>query len=85
MGIVCQDLVGACRPFLVIENVVVSSEFRRSGIGRLLMDSIEAVAREQNCYYIILVSGGQRKEAHRFYAALGYKDEAVEGYRKHLA
>lgn len=34
MGIVCQDLVGDCRPFMVIENVVVSSRARRQGIGK---------------------------------------------------
>lgn len=85
MGIVCQDLVGECRPFMVIENVVVSNRFRRLGIGKQLMMNIEAIAREKNCSYVIFVSGGQRKEAHAFYEKLGFKDEKVEGYRKHLS
>ncbi|WP_145025744.1 GNAT family N-acetyltransferase [Paenibacillus sp. Y412MC10] len=85
MGIVCQDLVGECRPFMVIENVVVSDRFRRLGIGKQLMINIEAIARERDCYYVIFVSGGQRKEAHAFYEKLGFKDEKVEGYRKHLS
>lgn len=85
MGIICQDLVGECRPFMVIENVVVSDRFRRLGIGKQLMMNIEAIARERDCNYVILVSGGQRKEAHAFYEKLGFKDEKVEGYRKHLS
>lgn len=85
MGIVCQDLVGECRPFMVIENVVVSDRFRRLGIGKQLMMNIEAIACEKNCSYVIFVSGGQRKEAHAFYEKLGFKDEKVEGYRKHLS
>nr|WP_145160541.1 GNAT family N-acetyltransferase [Paenibacillus terrae] len=85
MGIVCQDLVGECRPFMVIENVVVSDRFRRLGIGKQLMMNIEAIAGEKNCSYVIFVSGGQRKEAHAFYEKLGFKDEKVEGYRKHLS
>ncbi|WP_438493850.1 GNAT family N-acetyltransferase [Paenibacillus sp. IHBB 3054] len=85
MGIECQDLVGDCRPFMVIENVVVSSRARRQGLGKKLMTAIEQAAHERNCYYIILVSGEQRKEAHVFYESMGYRDEKVEGYRKHLS
>lgn len=85
MGIVCQDLVGDCRPFMVIENVVVSSRARRQGLGKQLMDAIENIAHERDCYYIILVSGEKRKEAHVFYEKMGYRDEKVEGYRKHLS
>ncbi|UQZ36216.1 GNAT family N-acetyltransferase [Paenibacillus sp. PK3_47] len=84
MGIICQDLVGDCRPFMVIENVVVSSRARRRGLGKQLMTAVEAIAHKRNCYYIILVSGEKRKEAHVFYERMGYRDEKVEGYRKHL-
>ncbi|MBT2291115.1 GNAT family N-acetyltransferase [Paenibacillus albidus] len=84
MGIVCHDLVGDCRPFMVIENVVVSSRARRKGVGKKLMLAIEEAARERDCYYIILVSGERRKEAHIFYEALGYREEQVEGYRKYI-
>lgn len=85
MGIVCQDLVGDCRPFMVIENVVVSSRARRQGIGKKLMTALEDIAHERDCYYIIFVSGEKRKEAHVFYEKMGYKEERVEGYRKHLS
>lgn len=84
MGIVCLDLAGACRPFMVVENVVVSSRHRKLGIGRRLMLALEEQARERNCYYIILVSGKQRLEAHRLYESLGYRDEGAEGFRKHF-
>lgn len=84
MGILCYDIVGDCRPFMVIENVVVSSNIRRQGVGAKLMEHIELIAKEQNCYYMIFVSGGQRTEAHAFYEKLGFKDEKVEGYRKHF-
>jgi GNAT superfamily N-acetyltransferase len=84
MGIVCHDLVGECKPFMVLENVVVASRARRQGIGYKLMAAIETIAHERGCWYIILVSGEQRKEAHIFYEKLGYGEENVEGYRKHL-
>lgn len=84
MGILCKDLIGESEPFMVIENVVVSSKVRRQGIGRKLMLEIEEIARQHGCSYMILVSGGQRVEAHRMYESLGYREEHVEGFRKHL-
>lgn len=84
MGIFCLDLAGACRPFMVVENVAVSSGHRRKGIGRQLMLALEEAARQRGCYYMILVSGKQRMEAHRMYESLGYKNEGAVGFRKHF-
>ncbi|UPK47218.1 GNAT family N-acetyltransferase [Paenibacillus pabuli] len=84
MGIECMDLAGQCNPFMVVENVIVSDRVRRQGIGQKLMLQIEHIARDLGCEYMILVSGDQRKEAHIFYEKLGFKDEKVQGYRKHF-
>ncbi len=84
MGIVCYELLGSCRPFMVVENVIVGGRFRRMGIGKALMEAIEAMAREKRCYLVQLVSSGHRKEAHRFYEALGYGTDPVRGFRKFL-
>jgi GNAT superfamily N-acetyltransferase len=84
MGVECMDLMGSCEPFMVVENVIVSERIRRQGVGQKLMLKIEHIAKDLGCAYIILVSGDQRKEAHRFYEKLGFKDEKVQGYRKHL-
>ena len=45
MGIECMDLVGQCKPFMVVENVIVSDQVRRQGIGQKLMLQIERIAR----------------------------------------
>lgn len=41
MRVANRELIGECRPFMVIENVVVSDHCRRMGIGKLLMEHIE--------------------------------------------
>lgn len=84
MGIVCTDLVGDCRPFMVIENVIVSEKSRRQGVGKLLMSYIEEQGRERNCYYTMLVSLIERKEAHIFYESIGYAKGVVRGFKKYL-
>lgn len=85
MGIICHDLIGECKPFMVLENVVVSKRARRQGVGTKLMIHAEQIAKERSCEYMIFVSGDQRREAHIFYESLGFKEEAVEGYRKHFS
>ncbi len=83
MGIICYDLIGDCRPFMVIENVIVSDRFRGKKVGRLLMEELENFAVRQGCGYAILVSSGYRTEAHAFYESLGYTED-VRGFRRRL-
>ncbi|MGO4109477.1 GNAT family N-acetyltransferase [Paenibacillus sp. YAF4_2] len=83
MGIECYDLVGNCYPFLVIENVIVSSDYRGQGVGKQLMLHLEQVARERGCSYIIFVSSGYREKAHQFYRTLGYSSDN-QGFKKQL-
>lgn len=82
MGIICKDMVGECNPFMVIDNVIVSSVSRGKGIGKKLMLYIEDLAIKHNCNYIMFVSSNQRKDAHKFYESLGYKLDEVQGFKK---
>ncbi|WP_027625679.1 GNAT family N-acetyltransferase [Clostridium lundense] len=84
LGIVCKDLVGECKPFLVIENVIVKSDYRKMGIGKGLMNFIEEFARTRNCYFTMLVSAFSRKNAHKFYESIGYAKDVVRGFKKYL-
>jgi phosphoglycolate phosphatase len=80
MGVVCLDLVGRCQPFMVVENLVVAARFRRRSLARSLLGALEALARERDCLYLMLVSGPARTEAHAAYAALGYTAAGALGY-----
>lgn len=75
MGIVCYDLVGNCDPFLLIENVVVGELERGSGVGTMLINSMEEFALSHNCNFIILASSENRVRAHIFYEHLGFIGE----------
>lgn len=61
-----------------ISIISVDSTARRKGIGQILMNYAEQLAKEHNCIGTWLVSGTQRTEAHPFYKKLGYE---VNGYR----
>ena len=81
-GIVCHDLFGKCIPFMVVENMVVGKEYRRQGIGTILMAEIESIAQKKGCRYITLVSSINRPEAHKFYHCCGYESEPYRGFKK---
>jgi len=84
LAVVCHDVLGECRPFMVIDNVIVKSGFRGLGIGKKLIEYVEAFAKEKNCYSISFVSSCRRKESHKFYAAQGYATDFVQGFKKYL-
>jgi hypothetical protein len=50
----------------------------------MLMDEIEKIGKSRNCYYTMLVYGGQRIEAHQFYKTIGYTKDLVQGFKKYL-
>jgi len=84
LACVCEMYFGQCRPFMVVEDLVVKQEYRGQGIGTGLMQSAEAYARKLNCSYVMLLTDGDRDEAQRLYRSLGNADENYRGFKKHL-
>ncbi len=60
------------RPSVGIFGLVVSESVRRRGIGRLLMECADDLARAYGLTKIVLRSNVIREEAHRFYERIGY-------------
>ena len=84
VGILCEELYGSCRPFMVVEDMVVDQVYRRRGIGSMLMRSIEQEARLNSCSYIMLVTDASRREALGFYEYLGYHPNRYRACKKYL-
>lgn len=54
MLFVQYNLSHGCRPVGHVENVVVDERFRGQGIGRILVNDLIRVARNRQCYKLIL-------------------------------
>lgn len=54
--------------------LVVDDDFRRLGVGRVLVNSAEEQARVLGCRDMEITSRRDRAAAHRFYPSLGYDD-----------
>lgn len=68
---VIENLTRGQRPFMVIENVVVSRAHRRRGIGADLLTAATRLARESGCYKAQLITD-DFPETLAFYASGGY-------------
>ena len=61
-----------CGEYMDVDNVVVDEALRSQGIGKLLMDWLEAKAKDLGCKVVVLDSYVTFAGAHRFYFREGY-------------
>jgi GNAT superfamily N-acetyltransferase len=64
----------------LVEGVHVAAAWRGKGIGAHMMAWAIAQAKEKGCRFVQLTSNKQRKDAHRFYARLGFT-ASHEGFK----
>ncbi len=84
MLVICLSAMFGSQPFALIDHFVVDEIYRRRGIGSQLMEYVIQVCRQKKCTRVMLLSGGDRKEAHTFYESKGFNGSAKKGYIKYL-
>lgn len=77
---IIPNLATGARPFGLIEHVVTLAARRRNGYARQVMRHALEHAWSRDCYKVMLLSGEQRPEAHRFYEALGFRGDVERGF-----
>jgi ribosomal protein S18 acetylase RimI-like enzyme len=60
-----------------IPDLIVLKEYRNQGIGKMLMQKCELIARRRKCYRLRLESRNDRSDAHTLYKKLGLKEIAL--------
>jgi ribosomal protein S18 acetylase RimI-like enzyme len=71
------------RPYAILENIVVDTAHRSSGVGEAMVRHAVELAEGVGCYKVALTSRHHRTDAHRFYERLGFRAASV-GYRIEL-
>lgn len=69
---IINNLTRNARPFAIIENVVTHMEYRGNGYGKLVINGAKEVAKEHNCYKIMLLTGRKNREVIHFYESIGF-------------
>ena len=58
--------------YIEIDNFIVHTDHRKKGVGKMLTDYIDQLAKEQNCTMIVLDAFTGNFKAHRFYYNQGF-------------
>jgi GNAT superfamily N-acetyltransferase len=69
----------------ILEDMVVSSEKRGSGIGSKLLERALEFAKEQGCQRITLLTDHDNEGAHKFYQKHGFSLSTMVAFRKSLS
>lgn len=72
--IIIKNLTHKMRPYALIENVVTAPEMRNKGYAGLLLARAVEIAKDHNCYKIMLMSGSKNESTIRFYINAGFSD-----------
>jgi GNAT superfamily N-acetyltransferase len=62
------------RPVAKIGALVVEETHRGEGIGRALVEAMEAEARARRCALLFLTAAARREDAHAFYRRVGLEE-----------
>src|SRR5690606_2124940 len=81
--IVIANLTHGAQPWAVIHNVVVDAAYRRTGIGRALLEDAVNRAIRAGCYKIEMLAHESQGSAREFCLAMGFSVSA-EGFRRYL-
>ena len=72
------------RGICFIENVVTDQEYRNLGLASRVIDMAVEYAKKRHCYKVILQSGKDRIDAHRFYERKGFSGESKKAFDMRL-
>jgi len=63
------------RPYALIENVITDEKYRGRGLATGCLDYARGIARRENCYKIMLLTGSKKDSTLNFYRRAGYNSE----------
>lgn len=56
-----------CGKFIEVDNLIVDEDQRNAGIGKLLLDWVEQLAKREKCQIVLAASYSHNHASHRFY------------------
>jgi GNAT superfamily N-acetyltransferase len=69
---VIPNLTRSCRPYGLIENVVTASNYRKQGLGKLVLHAALDLAWQWDCYKVMLMTSRLDEPTLRFYESAGF-------------
>lgn len=70
--VIIPNLTRNVRPYAFVENVVTHGDYRRKGYATACLDYAKEIAKENNCYKMMLLTGSKKESTLNFYRNAGY-------------
>lgn len=70
--VVIPNLTRKIRPYAFVENVVTHGDFRGKGYASQCLDFAKEIAKQENCYKMMLLTGSKEESTLNFYSRAGY-------------
>ena len=70
--VVIRNLTHNLRPYSLIENVVTHSDYRENGYASAMIEKASIIAKDNDCYKIMLMTGSKKESTLRFYERCGF-------------
>lgn len=73
-GSICEEVSYITETFAELDNMCIDDEYRRFGIGTLLMDEFKKYCKEKNMQNIKVTASAKNHRAIQFYMKNGFED-----------
>ena len=73
--VIIPNLTRNLRPYALIENVVTHEAYRGLGYASACLEYAGKIARERQCYKMMLLTGAKDEKTLRFYEKAGYNSK----------
>lgn len=70
--VIIPNLTRNVRPYAFVENVVTHKNYRKKGYATACLNYAKQIAKETNCYKMMLLTGSKEESTLNFYRNAGY-------------